>query len=114
FVDLTDDSTVRVEDVLGLRPDLLLVRQTTLGTARAGGGPYERHHLSLWGFGANGLLTRLEWFPPDREDEALARFDALPAASPADDVRPPVRPRVRPNAATAHQARLDAAIAAPA
>jgi len=112
FVDLTDDSTVRVHDVLGLRPDALLIRQMTFGTARAGGGPYERHHLSLWGFGANGLLERLEWFPIDREDEALARFDALAAASPADDVRPPVRPRVRANVATAQAARLDAAIAA--
>ena len=64
FTDLTDDSTVRVDDVLGLRPDALLIRQTTLGTARAGGGPYERPHLSLWTFGANGLLTRLEWSFP--------------------------------------------------
>ncbi|HXJ34119.1 MAG TPA: nuclear transport factor 2 family protein [Candidatus Eisenbacteria bacterium] len=112
FVDLTDDSTVRVDDVLGLGPDALLIRQMVLGTARAGGGPYERHHLSLWGFGANGLLTRLEWYPADREDEALARFDALAAASPAGDVPRPVRPRVRANVATAQQARLDAAIAA--
>src|SRR5262245_58860241 len=72
--ELTDDTDVRVHDVLGLRPDALLVRQTTFGTDRAGGGAYERHFLSLWTFGPSGLLTRLEWFSPDREDEALARF----------------------------------------
>src|SRR5262249_11580406 len=110
FVDLTDDSTVRVDDVLGLRPDLLLVRQATLGTARAGGGAYERHHLSLWGFGAIGLLTRLEWFAPDREAEALARFDELAAASAPS---PAAMRRVRPNAATAHAARCDVAAIAP-
>src|SRR5262249_46968749 len=84
---------------------------TTFGTDRTSGGPYERHFLSLWAFGTNGLLTRLEWFSPDREDEALARFDALAGAAPPD-VRPPVRPRVRPNGATASAARLDAAVAA--
>ncbi len=112
LTDLTEGATSRSDDVFGLRPDMLLARQTNFGAVRAGGGTYERQFLALWTFGANGLLTRLEWFPTDREDEALARFDALAAGPSADDVRPPVRPRVRANVATAQQARLDAAIAA--
>jgi tetratricopeptide (TPR) repeat protein len=109
--DLSEGLAIRFDDVLGLRPDALLVRQTNVGTDRSGGGAFERHFLPLLVFGANGLLTRVEWFAPDREDEALARFDALAAAAPPD-VRPPVAPRVRPNGATAAAARLDAAVAA--
>jgi class 3 adenylate cyclase len=116
FVDLTDDATIRVDDVLGLRPDALLIRQTNFGTARASGGPYERQHLSLWGFGVNGLISRLEWFVPDREDEALARFDELtgePSATAAPFRVTETRARrIRSNAATANQARTDAVIAA--
>ena len=33
--------------------------------------------LGLFVHGADGLLIRAEAFEPDREDEALGRFDAL-------------------------------------
>ena len=56
--------------------------------ARAGGGAYERQFLILWVFGAHGLLTCVEWFDADREEEALARFDEIvdPSASPLGNV----------------------------
>src|SRR5205823_1745710 len=115
---LADDAATRDDDVLALQPDALLVRRTHFGTARAGGGAYERLFLLLHVFGADGLVTRLEFFDSDREDEALARFDELTAApTGARLTGAPLRAaekrerRVRPNAATANAARLDAAIA---
>ena len=121
LLEVADDIAVRVDDILGLEPDALLRRLTTSGTDRAGGGSFERSYLELLEFGADGLLTRVEVFDVDREDEALARFDELTAASPARGAKrprpieeyglPPHR-RVRPNAATANAARLDAAVAA--
>src|SRR5262249_21733680 len=66
-------------------------------------------NLALFAFGADGLLIKVEEFDNDREDEALARFDELVAA--AARLRPVSR-RVQPNAATAHVARIEAAIAA--
>src|SRR5205823_6141632 len=74
---LADDAATRDDDVLALQPDALLVCRTHFGTARAGGGAYERLFLLLHVFGADGLVMRLEFFDSDREDEALARFDEL-------------------------------------
>jgi ketosteroid isomerase-like protein len=64
----------------------------------------------LFRFGADGLLTRAEQFDPDRDAEALARFDQLTRV-PGDTERAPRR-RIRANAATANAARLDAVLAA--
>ncbi|HJQ83831.1 MAG TPA: AAA family ATPase, partial [Candidatus Binatia bacterium] len=111
--DLADDVTLRIDDVLALRPDGLVTRQTTSGTLRAGGGTFERHFLSLWVFGPEGLVERLEWFPGDRDGHALARFDEVTAAPPPATVASPyVRRRFRPNAATANLGRLEQAVAA--
>ncbi|MGH7895064.1 MAG: nuclear transport factor 2 family protein, partial [Candidatus Binatia bacterium] len=103
------DVITRLDDVLVLRPDAALVRRTTSGSDRVGGGSFERQLLQIWVFGTDGLITREEHFDVDREAEALARFDAL-TAGPAT-VRP-ARRRVRPNAATTYAARVDAAFAA--
>src|SRR5262249_4733529 len=84
LLDVAADVVMRDEDVLGLRSDALLMRRTHRGTARAGGGSYEREYLWLSVFGADGLITRIEYFDPDRDDDAIARFDELTAApSPA-------------------------------
>jgi ketosteroid isomerase-like protein/tetratricopeptide (TPR) repeat protein len=101
------DAAVRDDEILDLRPDSLLVRRVSSGTDRASGGAYERHFFVLATFGSGGLVTRIEWFAPDCERDALARFDELTAES-----RPAAPRRVRPNAATANAARADAAIAA--
>ena len=77
---LAADAVLSVNDILALRSDMVLVRRTQSGTDRASGGPYERPSLGLWVFGIDGLLTRLEWFDLDREEEALARFDELATA----------------------------------
>src|SRR5439155_22821327 len=81
----------------------LLARQTNVGTARTGGGVFERAFLFLRVFGADGLVTRLEQFDVDREDEALARFDELTAE--------PATPRIA-NAETRRNDRLMEAWAA--
>src|SRR5207249_4161415 len=112
LLEVTDDAATRSEEVLGLHSDAFVVRATHTGTAHAGGGAYERPFVVLNAFGPDGL-TRVELFDAEREDEALARFDELtaePAATPFPAERH--ERRVRSNAATAHAARLDAAIAA--
>src|SRR5205823_2764540 len=83
--------------------DALLVRRTHAGTDRAGGGAYERVFLALYVFGADGLVTRIEFFDTDREDQALARFDELTAE--------PATPRIA-NAETRRNDRLREAWAA--
>src|SRR5262249_62143663 len=115
---LADDAATRDHDVLALQPDALLVRRTHFGTARVGGGAYERLFLLLHVFAADGLVTRLEFFDSDREDEALARFDELTAAAPA--VRfarfPELRPdplRIPPNAPSRAGERLVAGLDRP-
>ena len=117
--DVADNLATRADDVLALRPDALLARWTNLGTARSGGGAFERQFLVLFVFGSDGLVTRNELFDSDHDDEALARFDELTAelakarfaAVPSRAAAKRER-RVRPNAATANAARLGAAIAA--
>jgi class 3 adenylate cyclase/tetratricopeptide (TPR) repeat protein len=108
LLELTGDPAIRVDDVLGLRPDAFLVRATSLGTLRAGGGAFERSILLLSTFDADGLVTHWEFFSPERDAEALARFDEMAATRPASRSDAPRR-RVRPNAATANAARIDAA-----
>ena len=103
---LSRDIAVRVDDVLGLGPDALLLRWATLGTIGASGGPYERPFLALFAFSREGLVARQEFFDEGRDAEALARFDELSAKPPAP------RRRVRPNAATAEIRHLEAALAA--
>ncbi len=110
FLDLAENVQSRADDVLGLRPDMLLQRCTGSGKDRATGGTFERQLILLSVFGADGLLVRAEQFDVDRADEALARVDELSRGA-----QPPqalVRRRVRPNAATANAARWDAAVAA--
>jgi ketosteroid isomerase-like protein len=82
--DVAEHATVRADDVLALRPDALLARWLHAGTDRASGGVYERPALLLWIVGADGRMTRWEFFEPDDEAEALARFDELgdPSVSP--------------------------------
>ena len=104
--ELASHTVFRIEDVLALRSDAFLLRTTTLGTDRASGGAFERPLLLLGTFGSEGLVTRIEWFDPSRDAEALARFDELTAEPKG------VERRVRPNAATANAARFDAAVAA--
>jgi len=104
--EVADDVVMRTDDVIDLRPDALLVRWTNSGTERLGGGAQERHLLMLWVFGSDGLITCLEQFADESEDEARARFDVL-ATQPVA-----VQRSVRPNAATRNTAGVNAAIAA--
>ena len=81
--EVADQLSRRVDDVLDARPDALLVRVTTLGVARAGGGAFERTMLQLWGFDATGRLARIEFFDPAAGERALQRLasSAAPAVS---------------------------------
>src|SRR5439155_9022655 len=114
LLQLSDEFVTRIDDVLALRSDALLVRWTTSGTLRVSGGAFERNLFMLWVFGADGLLTRWEQFDTDREAEALARFDELTAESPTARFAATSRVAkkrergVRANAATAAAARLEA------
>src|SRR5262249_35420201 len=109
-LEVADNVVLHDDAVVCLGPDALLTRRTHSGTVRGSGGHYERVFLWLRVFGPDGRISRVEFFDADREDEALARFDALTApVGAADGV---VRRRVRPNAATANAARFDAVIAA--
>jgi hypothetical protein len=111
LLDLADDVTNRIDDVLALRPDAHLMHWTNIGRDRATGGEYERPFLLLWVLGPDGRVIRGEQFDLDREDEALARFEELTGGGAVLSRAVP-RPRVRPNAATAVTTRFDAAIAA--
>jgi len=119
LLEVAENLAFRVDDILCLRPDALLIRWTNSGTLRAGGGAYERCLLMLWMYGPDGLLTRYEQFDANCDHEALARFEEL-TAGPADvrfAAAPPrvakkLERRVRSNAATAFLARYDAAVAA--
>src|SRR5262249_39332764 len=73
------DGIVREDDIIDLCPDALLVRRMNFGTVRASGGAYERQFILLSLFGTDGLVSHWEFFDPDREAEALARFDELTA-----------------------------------
>src|SRR5262249_46507992 len=77
MVELTDQPTMREDEILGLAADALVLRRTHCGTARGDGGAYERPFIDLMIFGADGLLTRLECFDADCAVDALARLDAL-------------------------------------
>jgi hypothetical protein len=83
FFDVAGDTSLRVDEVLALECDALLMRRTITGTDRASGGRFERPALQLIRLGASGLVARMEMFEPDRDAEALARFDALAAEPPA-------------------------------
>jgi hypothetical protein len=112
---LVDNVVGRVDELLYLQSDAILIRWTISGTDRASGGAYEILYRLLWTFGADGLATRIEWF--DHDDEALTRFDELTAeptrpATASSKVAKKRERRVRPNAATANAARVDAAFAA--
>jgi class 3 adenylate cyclase len=106
FLDVGSIETQRTDDVLALTANALLRFGTTIGTDRAEGGSWEHKHISLFLFGADGLMTRVEMFEPDRAADALARFDALTAELPT------MERRVRPNAATAFQTGLECAVIA--
>ena len=120
LIELSEEFAARVDDILALRSNALLVRWTNFGTARASGGAFERPLLVLWVFGTDGLIARWEQLDPDRADEALARFDELtaePGAAPrlaagaSRGAKKRAR-RVQPNAATANGARMEAGVAA--
>src|SRR5262249_42606505 len=89
--ELSADVFFRMNDLLALRSDAILVRLTYLGTDR-GGGAHEKPLLSLCTFGGDGLVPHFERFDDDRVDDALARLDELTGKAPAT-------PRVE-NAAT--------------
>jgi len=106
---VADDLVFRECDVLALAPHAALVATLHTGTARSGGGAYERPFLTLLVLDANGGLARAEWFDADREAEALARFDEIVAAAAPQRT---VRRRVTPNPATRNVERFGAAVAA--
>ena len=85
--EVEEDLAVHVHEILALRPDAILMRWTTSGTARDGGGAFERPLLMLWAYAEDGRLARSEWFEPGEEAAALARFDELTAAPPPAALR---------------------------
>jgi class 3 adenylate cyclase/ketosteroid isomerase-like protein len=82
-LEVSDALDGRLDDVIAATPDGVLARWTSSGRERDGGGRFEWPFLRLCVFGADGLLARYEIFDPEREADALARFDALVGAAPA-------------------------------
>ena len=79
--------TIRVDDILELQPDARWSTSTTIGTARTGGGAYER---PLWLIHTvrDGFVARVEYFDPGCEADALARFDARVGSDAAEPEAP--------------------------
>ncbi len=102
--EVADDTGIRQNEILGLRPDALLVRAVFSGIARDGGGAFERPTIALLIWGVDGRTSRVELFDPEREADALARFDEL--------TTPPVLTRIVETAATRAIDRFDRAWAA--
>ena len=88
--EVADDLADRFDDVVAAQPDALLVRWTTSGKERIGGGPFEWRHFRLFLFDSDGLVRRVEVFDVDRHIAALARYDALTMdAGQSTETRPP-------------------------
>jgi class 3 adenylate cyclase len=83
LLEMSGEIATRVDDIVRLRPEALLMRWTNFGTDRAGGGAYERPLLLLWIFGRDGRLARFEQLDADRDEDAVARLDELTAEAPA-------------------------------
>ncbi len=66
LLELGEHHVFRFDDVIGLRPDALLVRWTHSGTHRESGGAFERPLCQLWVFGADGRVTCFEQFDASR------------------------------------------------
>ncbi len=102
LLELADNVTTRVDDVLAIEPGAILLRWTTSGIDRASGGAFESSFLLLWKFGVDGLVACDETFDVDRVIEAQARFDEL--------TTPVLPPQLFANAATRTADRGTAAL----
>ncbi len=89
FHEVADGIRFHVDDVLALDPNGFVRKTTATGVWRDGGGPFERTVCTFTIFGPDGRVTRHETFEPDREAEALARFDAIVGS----DAEAPAEPR---------------------
>jgi ketosteroid isomerase-like protein len=76
-LELAPDFSARIDDVLALGPDAVLVHISFYGTARQSGGAFENLVVVLFIFGADGRFLDAETFEAEQESEALARFDAV-------------------------------------
>ena len=74
-----EDFSTAIHDVMAVCPTALLVARTTRGRDIRSGGEFEVQILQLIALGPDGRVSRIEWFEPEREADALARFDAVAA-----------------------------------
>lgn len=107
--EVASEIVFRDHAVLALEPNAVLVERMHSGNDRLGGGAYERPFLVLIATDVEGRLARAEWFDPDQDAEALARFEAAVAGTVP---KAEVRSRVRPNRASRARIRLTTALAA--
>ena len=77
ILESADHVSTRIDDVLELGPESLLVRWTTTGADRVSRGPFEWQFLRLCVFGSTGKIVRVEMFDAGRAEDALARLDEL-------------------------------------
>ena len=71
LVELAGELSSRTVDVLGLTDDVQLIEYVI--EARGAEFPL----IVLLRLGPDGVPVRLEWFPPEQREDALARFDEL-------------------------------------
>ncbi len=100
-LELVDNFTGRIDDVLALGPAMLLAHVTYHGIGRDSGGPFENRICVLYRFGDDGRVAAIDCYEAEREADALARFDELTAdSSERHATDRPSRRTVRANAAT--------------
>ena len=88
-LDLAPDFAARVDEVLALESDGLLVRIAYHGTSRDSGGAFENLICNIIRFGDDGRMSEIECFEAEQEAEALARFEALFGSAAAEPARDP-------------------------
>ncbi|MGJ8668753.1 MAG: nuclear transport factor 2 family protein [Oceanococcus sp.] len=90
--ELSVEFSMRMDDIYSLRPEGILVHNTTYGKDKKSGGKFERIGWNLFLFNAQGLVQRWEQFDPENVDQAIARFEELCPDQATQSAREEARP----------------------
>ncbi len=82
--ELSEHYSQKLDGLLALRPNCVLVQMSGSGILRSSGGEFERSVVELMLFNNDGLVAHWERFEPEQRDQALARFAELIAGADAE------------------------------